>query len=257
MHVSKGFGPDTAPIRSRYGPDTAPIWPRYGPDTAPIRPHHGPDTSPIRPPKCIFPKIQPPKAGIFWKNRNYKELIGAIRGEEFWIELSWFVLLLRTLGDGKMGGFVWKWKSAKPNILKIFFLRPCRHAFGKKAAWKQRRWFWGRSSNVSICVCAACPSNNLKPLAVLFCGCVFGEFAKRKHARKAHVNSCRHACAIHNVNSYRLGYAPASKTEHITSKDTFAQPTRKHDHLGDLANSTYKHLATWSLGLLLTGLSLN
>ena len=106
-------------------------------------------------------------------------------------------------------------------------------------------------------VCAACPSNNLKPLAVLFCGCVFGEFAKRKHARKAHVNSCRHACAIHNVNSYRLGYAPASKTEHITSKDTFAQPTRKHDHLGDLANSTYKHLATWSLGQLLTGLSLN
>ena len=58
-------------------------------------------------------------------------------------------------------------------------------------------------------VCAACPSNNLKPLAVLFCGCVFGEFAKRKHARKAHVNSCRHACVIHNVNSYRLGYAPA------------------------------------------------
>ena len=106
-------------------------------------------------------------------------------------------------------------------------------------------------------VCAACPSNNLKPLAVLFCGCVFGEFAKRKHARKAHVNSCRHACVIHNVKSYRLGYAPASKTEHITSKDTFAQPTRKHDHLGDLANSTYKHLATWSLGLLLTGLSLN
>ena len=106
-------------------------------------------------------------------------------------------------------------------------------------------------------VCAACPSNNLKPFAVLFCGCVFGEFAKRKHERKAHVNSCRHACAIHNVNSYRLGYAPASKTEHITSKDTFAQPTRKHDHLGDLANSTYKHLATWSLGLLLTGLSLN
>ena len=106
-------------------------------------------------------------------------------------------------------------------------------------------------------VCAACPSNNLKPLAVLFCGCVFGEFAKRKHARKAHVNSCRHACVIHNVNSYRLGYAPASKTEHITSKDTFAQPTRKHDHLGDLANSTYKHLATWSLGQLLTGLSLN
>ena len=106
-------------------------------------------------------------------------------------------------------------------------------------------------------VCAACPSNNLKPLAVLFCGCVFGEFAKRKHARKAHVNSCRHACAIHNVNSYRLGYAPASKTEHITSKDTFAQPTRKHDHLGDLANSTYKHLATWSSGQLLTGLSLN
>ena len=45
MHVSKGFGPDTAPIRS--------------------------DTAPIRPPKCIFPKIQPPKAGIFWKNRNY------------------------------------------------------------------------------------------------------------------------------------------------------------------------------------------
>ena len=28
-----------------------------------------------------------------------------------------------------------------------------RNAFGKKAAWKQRRWFWGRSSNVSICVC--------------------------------------------------------------------------------------------------------
>ena len=42
-HVSKVFGPDTAPIRSRYGPDTAPI----------------------RPPKCIFPKIQPPKACIF------------------------------------------------------------------------------------------------------------------------------------------------------------------------------------------------
>ena len=105
-------------------------------------------------------------------------------------------------------------------------------------------------------VCAACPSNNLKPLAVLFCGCVFGEFAKRKHARKAHVNSCRHACVIHNVKSYRLGYAPASKTEHITSKDTFAQPTRKHDHLGDLANSTYKHLATWSLGQLLTGLTI-
>ena len=120
---------------------------------APIRPRHGPDTSPIRPPKCIFPKIQPPKAGIFWKNRNYKELIGAIRGEESWTDLSWFVLLLRTLRDRKIGGFVWKWKSAKPNILKIFFLTPCRHAFGKKAAWKQRRWFWGRSSNVSICVC--------------------------------------------------------------------------------------------------------
>ena len=150
-----------------------------------------------------------------------------------------------------------KMKKCETKHPEDIFLRPCRHAFGKKAAWKQRRWFWGRSSNVSICVCAACPSNNLKPLAVLFCGCVFGEFAKRKHARKAHVNSCRHACAIHNVNSYRLGYAPASKTEHITSKDTFAQPTRKHDHLGDLANSTYKHLATWSLGQLLTGLSLN
>ena len=33
-HVSKVFGPDTAPIRPRYGPDTAPIRPRYGPDTA-------------------------------------------------------------------------------------------------------------------------------------------------------------------------------------------------------------------------------
>ena len=30
-HVSKVFGPDTAPIRPRYGPDTAPIRPRYGP----------------------------------------------------------------------------------------------------------------------------------------------------------------------------------------------------------------------------------
>ena len=48
MHVSKGFGPDTAPIRPRYGPDTAPIRPRYGPDTAPIRPRYGPDTAPPR-----------------------------------------------------------------------------------------------------------------------------------------------------------------------------------------------------------------
>jgi hypothetical protein len=31
------------------------------------------------------------------------------------------------------------------------------------------------------------------------------------------------------VNSYRLGYAPASKTD---PKILFAQPTRKHDHLG-------------------------
>ena len=78
MHVSKGFGPDTAPIRSRYGPDTvpirprygpdmAPIWPRYGPDTAPIRPRYGPDTSPIRPPKCIFPKFNRQRLAFFEK----------------------------------------------------------------------------------------------------------------------------------------------------------------------------------------------
>ena len=30
MHVSKGFGPDTVPIRPRYGPATGPIRPRYG-----------------------------------------------------------------------------------------------------------------------------------------------------------------------------------------------------------------------------------
>ena len=45
MHVSKGFGPDTAPIRPRYGPDTAPIRPRYGPDTAPPRARYVPDTA--------------------------------------------------------------------------------------------------------------------------------------------------------------------------------------------------------------------
>ena len=121
IHVSKGFGRDTAT-------HTFLIF------LAPKRPLFGPDTVPIRPPECIFPKIQP---RIFWKNRNYKELIEKIRGEEYWIELSWFVLLLRAIRGGRMGGFVWKWKSAKPNILKIFFWR---HAFGKKAAWKQRRW---------------------------------------------------------------------------------------------------------------------
>ena len=79
-------------------------------------------------------------------------------------------------------------------------------------------------------VCAACPSNNLEPFAaVLFCGCFLHEFAKIKHARKAHVNSCRHACAIHNVNSYRLGYAPASKTERITSKDTLLHKGTTHE----------------------------
>ena len=118
-----------APIRPRYGPDTAPIRPRYGPDMAPIRPRYGPTTGPIRPPKCIFPKIQPPKAGIFWKNRNYiyKELIGAIRGEESWTDLSWFVLLLRTLRDGKIGGFVWKWKVRNQTSWRYFFeaMPPC------------------------------------------------------------------------------------------------------------------------------------
>ena len=101
MHVSKGFGPDTAPIR----------------------PRHGPDTSPIRPPKCIFPKIQPPKAGIFWKNRNYKEkeLIGAIRGEESWTDLSWFVLLLRTLRDRKMVGLCENEKVRNQTSWRYFF----------------------------------------------------------------------------------------------------------------------------------------
>ena len=128
----------------------APIRPRYGPDTAPIRPRHGPDTSPIRPPKCIFPKIQPPKAGIFWKNRNYKELIGAIRGEEFWIELSWLFCFCELYVMEKWVDLCENEKVRNQTSWRYFFWR---HAFGKKAAWKQRRWFWCRSSNVSICVC--------------------------------------------------------------------------------------------------------
>ena len=180
----------------------APIRPRYGPATGPIRPRYGHRSA-------FFQKFNRQRLAFF-------EKIGTIYIKN-WLELS----VVKSLGlichdlfcfcelyvMEKLVDLCENEKVRNQTSWRYFFWR---NAFGKKAAWKQRRWFWGRSSNVSICVCCmSFKQSKIKPFAVLFCGCVFGEFAKKKHARKAHVNSCRHACAIHNVNSYRLGYAPA------------------------------------------------
>ena len=117
-HVSKVFGPDTAPIRCRYGPDTALIWPRYSPDTAPIRPRYGHRSA-------FFQKFNCQRLAFF-------EKIGTIKN---WLELS----VVKSFGLNCHDLFCFcelyvmeKWvdlcengKSAKPNILKIFFLTQC------------------------------------------------------------------------------------------------------------------------------------
>ena len=136
-HVSKVFGPNTAPIRSRYGPDTAPIRPWYVLDTAT---------------GVHFSKKLTAKGWHFFKKSEiYKN----------WTELS----VVKSLGLNCLvicfafANFTW-WKNGWicVKMKKCETKHPedicCwRNASGKKAAWKQRRGFWGRSSNVSICVC--------------------------------------------------------------------------------------------------------
>ena len=137
-----------APIRPRYGPDTVPIRPRYGPDTAPIRPWYVLDTAT----GVHFSKKLTAKGWHFFKKSEiYKN----------WTELS----AVKSLGLNCLvicfafANFTW-WKNGWicVKMKKCETKHPedicCwRNASGKKAAWKQRRGFWGRSSNVSICVC--------------------------------------------------------------------------------------------------------
>ena len=64
----------------------APIRPRYGPDTAPPRARYVPDTAT----EVHFSKNSTAKGWHFLKKSELyiKELIGAIRGEESWTDLS-------------------------------------------------------------------------------------------------------------------------------------------------------------------------
>ena len=67
------------------------------------------------------------------------------------------------------------------SVVKSFGLK------SKKAAWKQRRGFWGRSSMVQP-LCAAFPANNLIPFAVFlfFLRSFFGD----KACKKKHMYTC-------------------------------------------------------------------